>query len=168
MDDDLNSRKRARQLKRRELWGNSGLLPPAVAKDCNDTHQAILAVITAEIVRNKHCVLSDKEIADQANVASSTVRHFLQSPLACRWMTINEDRLIIKDENWVEHARQVLSRAAPIVETADTPNLSETPVNDAITASSPDRIKSIRSAAPLIHSPKVANDGLKRDKDQAR
>src|SRR3954451_13110711 len=82
----LGSRPRSpASMERRRRWAASGALPPALAARFTLAETAVLAVITAEILRHSACTLTVGHIAALAGVSETTVRMHcaLRAGLGC-------------------------------------------------------------------------------------
>src|SRR3954464_2473179 len=90
----LGSRPRSgASMERRRRWASSGALPPALASRFTLAEQAVLAVVSAEVVRHGRCTLVLDHIAALAGVCRKTVKNALREAERLSLVRIEERRL---------------------------------------------------------------------------
>src|SRR5829696_1156829 len=80
-------------MERRRRWAASGCLPPAIAARFTLAETAVLAVISAEVVRHGRCTLVLDHIAALAGVCRKTVKNALREAQRHGLLGIEERRL---------------------------------------------------------------------------
>ncbi|MCJ2075642.1 helix-turn-helix domain-containing protein [Methylobacterium sp. E-016] len=78
---------------RRRRWAASGRLPPAIAAQFTLAEQAVLAVITVEVVKRRDCRLALDHLAALAGVSRATVRNAIRQAMVLGFVTVEERRL---------------------------------------------------------------------------
>src|SRR3982751_6225805 len=80
-------------MERRRRWAASGALPPALAARFTLAETAVLAVVTAEVLRHSACTLTVGHVAALAGVSETTVRNALRAARGLGLLTLEERRL---------------------------------------------------------------------------
>ncbi|MCJ2009878.1 helix-turn-helix domain-containing protein [Methylobacterium sp. J-092] len=78
---------------RRRRWAASGRLPPAIAAQFTLAEQAVLAVITVEVMKRRDCRLALDHLAALAGVSRATVRNAIRQAMVLGFVTVEERRL---------------------------------------------------------------------------
>src|SRR5829696_10537840 len=90
----LGSRPRSdASMERRRRWAASGCLPPQIAARFTLAETAVLAVISAEVVKHGRCTLVLDHIAALAGVGRTTVKRALRAAQGLGFIRIEERRL---------------------------------------------------------------------------
>jgi hypothetical protein len=80
-------------MERRRRWAASGCLPPQIAARFTTAETAVLAVISAEVMKHGRCTLVLDHIAALAGVGRSTVKRALRAAQGLGFIRIEERRL---------------------------------------------------------------------------